>query len=215
MTQQNETLDAAAVESIRSAYDTLAITYDCRWRRYTDRSLAKVMGILSLQGGERVLDVGCGTGELERRLLSRWPQLHVTGVDLSPNMLAQARKKQLTGDVTWREGEVSQLPVPDQQFDLLICANSFHYFRSPLDCLREFRRTLIPNGKLVLVDWCDDYLLCKLCGYWLTWTDPAFFGAYTMTACREMMREAGFDVAHSERFKVGWLWGMMMIVCTA
>jgi hypothetical protein len=82
-----------------------------------------------------------------------------------------------------------------------------------MDCLHEFQRSLVSTGTLVLVDWCDDYLMCKLCSLWLKLTDPDFFCTYTMRACREMLQEAGFCVAHSERFKVGWLWGMMMFVC--
>ncbi len=195
-----------------ATYDSLAASYDRRWWRYIDLSLAKVINAVCLQGDERILDVACGTGELEKRLFSRWPCLHITGLDLSPKMLAQARNKHLAGDVTWLAGEASHVPVPDKQFDVVICANSFHYFRKPLDCLREFRRTLVPNGTLVLVDWCDDYLTCKLCGVWLKLTDPAFFCTYTMRACREMIFDAGFDVVHSERFKVGWLWGMMLFV---
>jgi ubiquinone/menaquinone biosynthesis C-methylase UbiE len=201
------------LEPVKRAYDSLAPTYDRRWRTYIDVSLARVLSALSLEGQERILDVACGTGELERRLLARWPGLHVTGVDLCPKMLAQAEEKHVAGDVTWIEGDAANLPVPDGEFDAVVCANSFHFFRQPMDCLREFRRCLVPTGRLVLVDWCDDYWTCKLCSLWLRLTDPAFFCTYTMRACREMLVDAGFDVVRSERFKVSWLWGMMLFEC--
>lgn len=201
-----------ANERVKTTYDSLAPSYDQRWRHYIDVSLTKVVSVLPLEGSERILDVACGTGELERRLLARWPGLHITGVDFSPQMLSQAQAKHIAGDVTWIEGEASNVPVPDGQFDVVICANSFHYFRRPLDCLREFRRCLVPTGKLVFVDWCDDYFMCKLCGLWLKLTDPTFFCTYTMRAGQDMVREAGFEVVHTERFKVGWIWGMMLIV---
>ena len=203
----------ASVEPVKVAYDSLAQTYDRRWRSYIDVSLAKVLTALSLEGNERILDVACGTGELERRLLARWPGLHVTGVDLCPGMLSQAREKHVAGDVTWIEGDASSLPVSDSQFDVVICANSFHYFRKPIDCLKGFHRCLALTGRLIVVDWCDDFWTCKICSLWLRLTDPAFFCTYTMRACRDMLVNAGFDVIHSERFKVGWLWGMMMSVC--
>jgi ubiquinone/menaquinone biosynthesis C-methylase UbiE len=195
------------------AYDALASTYDRRWRSYIDVSLAKVLSALSLEGRERILDVACGTGELERRLFARWPGLHITGVDLCPKMLAQAQAKQIAGDVTWLEGEASNLLVPPERCNVVVCANSFHYFRKPLVCLREFHRCLIPGGRLVLVDWCDDFLACKLCSLWLRLTDKSFFCTYTMRACHEILQKAGFNVAHSERFKVGGLWGMMLFAC--
>jgi ubiquinone/menaquinone biosynthesis C-methylase UbiE len=201
------------LEPIKAAYDALAATYDRRWRSYIDLSLAKVLSALSLQGRERILDVACGTGELERRLFARWPGLHITGVDLCLKMLVQAQAKQLAGDVTWLEGQASHLPVPSESFDGVVCANSFHYFRHPLDCVREFRRCLNPKGRLVLVDWCDDFLACKLCSLWLRLADPAFFRTYTMHACSEMLQKAGFHVTHAERFKVSWQWGMMLLLC--
>ena len=201
------------VEPVKRAYESLAPSYDRRWRSYIDVSLAKVVSALPLEGNERILDVACGTGELERRLFARWPDLRLTGVDLCPKMLAQAQQKHIAGDVTWIEGEASQLPVPDDHFNVVICANSFHYFRKPMDSVMEFRRSLAPTGKLILVDWCDDFWTCKLCSLWLRLTDPAFFCTYTLRAGRNMLVDAGFEVLHAERFKVSWLWGMMLFDC--
>jgi ubiquinone/menaquinone biosynthesis C-methylase UbiE len=207
-------IDDGVSAQVRAAYDALARSYDRRWSRYIDVSLAKVIGALALKGNERILDVACGTGELERRLFARWPGLHVTGVDLSPKMLAEAEAKHVAGDVRWLEGQAAHLPVADGQFDVVVCANSFHYFREPLDSLCEFRRALTREGKLVLADWCDDYLMCRLCSVWLRLTDPAFFCTATLSACQSMLRQAGFDVLHSERFKASWLWGMMLLVAS-
>jgi ubiquinone/menaquinone biosynthesis C-methylase UbiE len=133
-------------EAVKLAYESLAPTYDRRWRHYIDVSLAKVLSVLSLEGTERILDVACGTGELERRLFARWPCLHITGVDLCRKMLAQAEDKHIAGDVTWIEADAAKLPVADGGFDVVICANSFHYFRTPTDALRGFRRCLAPTG---------------------------------------------------------------------
>jgi ubiquinone/menaquinone biosynthesis C-methylase UbiE len=134
-------------------------------------------------------------------------------MDLCPTMLAQAQEKRIAGDVTWIEAEASRLPILDGQFDVVICASSFHYFRKPIDSLKEFGRCLVPGGKLILLDWCDDYWTCKLCSLWLRRTDPAFFCTYTMQACRDMLLDAEFDIINSERFKVSWLWGMMLFQC--
>src|SRR5262245_30322455 len=161
-------------EQVRVAYDSLSSSYDRRWRGYIDASLSKTIQTLRLEGDERILDVACGTGELQRRLLAQWPRLHIVGVDISPKMLARAQAKHIAGDVTWREGNASDLPVADGQVDVVVCANSFHYFCEPTACLREFRRALASGGRLVLLDWCDDYLMCKLCSLWLRLTDPAF-----------------------------------------
>jgi methanethiol S-methyltransferase len=205
---------AGATQPARAVYDSLAATYDRRWPRYIDLSLTKVVEALALTGDERILDVACGTGELERRLLALHPRLHLTGIDLSPKMLAEAGSKRLSGDVTWVEGEASQAALADNAFDVVICASSFHYFRQPRECLERFRHYVVPGGTLVMLDWCDDYWMCKLCSLWLRLTDPAFYRTYTAQTCRSMLQAAGFAVNHEERFRAGWPWGLMLFVCS-
>jgi ubiquinone/menaquinone biosynthesis C-methylase UbiE len=197
---------------VRREYDRLAHYYDERWRHYIDGSLNAVLAGLQLQGHERVLDVPCGTGELPQRLLQRWPNLDLIGVDISPGMLAQAREKVDNEQVTLVEASVSELPFSDNEFDCVICANSFHYFPEPEKAILEMRRVLNPNGKLVLVDWCDDYISCKLCGLWLRWTDPAFHQIYAIRTCQRFASQAGLEVVTADRFRVNFLWGMMRLV---
>jgi hypothetical protein len=71
---------------------------------------------------------------------------------------------------------------------------------------------LRPGGRLVLVDWCDDYVSCKACSLWLRWTDPAFYRTYSLRECSDLVAAAGFETERAERFRVGWLWGLMTIV---
>lgn len=200
------------INEVRETYDRLAPQYDVRWRFYVDATLAAVVEVLELEGGERVLDLACGTGELERRLADRWPGLSIVGVDLSMEMLRVAASKAADHLANWLRADIGRLPVTRQRFDWVICANAFHYFRAPRDYLAEMRRVLRPGGRLVLVDWCDDYLACKLCSIWLRWTNPAFHRTYTQRACRELVEQAGFTIKDSTRFRINWLWGMQRIV---
>ncbi len=128
-------------------------------------------------------------------------------------MLEQARSKDMAHLVEWIEADVQQLPLPDRSFDYVMCANSFHYFRAPRESLRELRRALRPGGTLVLVDWCDDFLACKLCSLWLRWTDPAFFRTYSGRECELLLQETGLAVEQSEVARVGWIWGLMRCIC--
>ena len=200
-------------DPVRQAYDRIAAEYDRRWQPYVDATLNAVIEAVEFQGHESVLDVPCGTGELERRLLSAWPDLEITGADLSPAMLREARRKDLGERVNWIEADVAKLPLPDAGFDYVVCANSFHYFRRPQEALAELGRVLRPGGTLVLVDWCDDYLTCKLCSLWLRWADPAFFRTYSLRACRLLLEHEGFEVLDGSRFRINWLWGLMRFVC--
>jgi ubiquinone/menaquinone biosynthesis C-methylase UbiE len=115
--------------------------------------------------------------------------------------------------VSWLQAEAGRLPLADATFDWVVCANSFHYFRPPSAALREMARVLRPGGSLVLVDWCDDYLTCRLCSWWLRWTDPAFYRTYALDECQALLGQAGFQVVSRAHFRVGWLWGLMRFVC--
>lgn len=190
-------------------YDQLAKEYDERWRFYEQVTLDAALEALSVLGTERVLDVGCGTGELERRLLARCPGLSIVGADLSMGMLLQAARKNLGRQVRWLIATSHGLPFATASFDWVVCASSFHYFRHPHQALHEMHRVLRPGGRLVLVDWCDDYWTCKLCSWWLRWTDPAFYRTYTLRACRMMLQRAHWEVLSERRFRVGRLWGLM------
>lgn len=200
-------------DPVRQEYDRIAAAYDRRWRPYIDATLKTVLEAVQFEGHETILDVPCGTGELERRLLAKSPQLQITGADLSPGMLQQAGKKDSQQRVKWIEADVVSLPLPDDEFDYIICANSFHYFRRPEKSLEELRRVLHPEGTFILVDWCDDYLSCKVCSLWLRWTDAAFYRTHSLRDCRSLLEREGFQIVAADRFRINWIWGLMRIVC--
>ncbi len=62
-------------DPVMQSYDRLASDYDRRWRSYEDTTLHATLEAISCQRGERLLDIACGTGELERMLLTRCPTL--------------------------------------------------------------------------------------------------------------------------------------------
>jgi ubiquinone/menaquinone biosynthesis C-methylase UbiE len=128
-------------------------------------------------------------------------------------MLRQAIAKRIGDRTCWIQAEAGQLPLADASFDWVVCANSFHYFRQPEAVLAEVLRVLRPGGSLVLVDWCDDYLSCKLCSWWLRWTDAAFYRTYSVRECEALLEQGGFHIVHRDRFRISWLWGLMRFVC--
>lgn len=198
-------------EPIRRSYDRLAGVYDTRWRRYIEATARAAREAVALQGGEQVLDVACGTGALLEALGAEHADLRAVGLDLSLPMLSAARQR--LGRVPLIQAEASRLPLFDRSFDLVFCVNSFHYFRRPLAALHEARRVLRPGGRLVLLDWCDDYLTCKLCSIWLRRTDPAFHRVYGLRECQAMLQQAGLRIHSANHFRVGLVWGIMQLVC--
>src|SRR5919198_597316 len=110
----------------------------------------------SLQPGERVLDVACGTGAVAREAAARVGATGtVVGLDLNPGMLAAARGVPITSgaSVDWREGDASAMPFPDASFDVVLCQLGLQYFPDRPAALKEMHRVLVPGGRLVLMVW--------------------------------------------------------------
>ena len=106
---------------------------------------------------DRVLDVGCGSGQLAVALAPL--VAHVTGVDLTPAMLDQARALQAkagVANVDWKQGDSLRLPVPDGAFDLVVSRSMFHHAADPLGTLSEMRRACAPGGRIAVLDLTPD-----------------------------------------------------------
>jgi len=104
---------------------------------------------LGMAPDETVLDVGCGTGNLTAALLVRMSGAgRVLAVDISPKMIAVARRKVPDQRVTWHASDARCLPLPDGCCDRVICYSVWPHFHHPGDVARELRRVLRPGGHL-------------------------------------------------------------------
>src|ERR1700741_5545376 len=149
-------------------YDKQANRYDRTWRRYIARTLGFLKASISFRSSDKILDVACGTGEFERLILREHPDQQMIGIDISEKMLHFAREKcSAYLNAAFLKADASALPFLDQTFDLVISANSLHYFAKPGTSLAEMRRVLLPKGSLVILDWCKDFLICPSFDFFL------------------------------------------------
>ncbi|MGH8282326.1 MAG: class I SAM-dependent methyltransferase [Gammaproteobacteria bacterium] len=195
-------------DSIRKEYARLAPEYDTRWSFYIEATTNATLTRLSSPPTARILDVGCGTGVLLQRLAQKLPQATLVGMDPVPEMLAVARGR-VPPSTELHEGWAEKLPFEDDNFDVVVSCNMFHYVRQPVSALREMSRVLRPGGELLITDWCDDYLTCRICGWWLRLFSPAHVKVYGQRECLRLLKETGYPQAHIERYKINWLWGLM------
>ncbi|TAJ09687.1 MAG: methyltransferase domain-containing protein [Nitrospirae bacterium] len=194
-------------------YARLAPDYDTKWSFYVEATTRETIARLGLRPADRVLDVGCGTGALLSRLSRSHPSAQLSGVDPAPEMLAVARRR-LPAAVDLREGLAERLPFEEGQFDVVVSCNMFHYIRQPLTALREMNRVLRPGGRLVITDWCDDYLTCRACDLYLRLFSRAHVKVYRERECARLLREAGYARVDIDRYKINWLWGLMTAMAT-
>jgi arsenite methyltransferase len=116
-----------------------------------------VYAALGAQPGERILDAGCGPGFYTRELLDQvGPDGSLVGVDRSPQMLAVARSRcEGQSNVTFKEGDVTELPVESEGFDRAVSVQVLEYVEDLGAALAEMHRVLRPGGRAVVwdVDW--------------------------------------------------------------
>lgn len=100
--------------------------------------------------GDRVLDVACGTGIVGRIAARLDPAITVTGLDVSPHMLAVARSMAAREGVTidWQEGRAEALPFTDGSFDLVLCQYALMFFADRPAATSEMARVLANGGRL-------------------------------------------------------------------
>lgn len=104
---------------------------------------------LTINSGERVLDVGCANGRL-LSLLNRKRIINGYGIDISEQFIEIAKKNY--PQFKFYQGSALKLPFPDDFFNLLICSASFHHFPEPEAFLEEAKRVLRKGGRLIIAE---------------------------------------------------------------
>ncbi len=110
-----------------------------------------------LSGALRILDLGCGTGEITRRLAARYPQATLVGIDILESNLALARRDSaaLAGRIGYAQGDAFALAQDDASFDLVVCRHMSQAVPDFPLVLAEITRVLKPGGCLHLLT--EDY----------------------------------------------------------
>jgi demethylmenaquinone methyltransferase/2-methoxy-6-polyprenyl-1,4-benzoquinol methylase len=137
---------------VRTMFDRIAPVYDVmnrvmtagldrRWRRETVKAVVRP--------GDRVLDACCGTGDLAVAALEAGAS-EIVGLDFSPGMLERARAKQQR--VTWLEGDVTDMPFEDGEFDSTTVGFGVRNVADLAKAIAELRRVLHEGGRLGILE---------------------------------------------------------------
>ncbi len=151
MHRHSENDDGGGVINYPRGYEILAEIGFAGRRRSVFARLAALSGA---GPGDRILDVGCGTGYWSRMLAPLvGPEGRVIGVDPSPPMLEHARRRS-PGNCSYEVGEGQALPFPDVSFDIVVSSFAVHHMpRSARGAaVREMFRVLRPGGRLLIAE---------------------------------------------------------------
>ena len=129
---------------LRRMFDGLAPTWETRIGPH--HLWALDLALEDAPAPRRVLDLGTGTGVVALALAERYPKAEVVGIDLSPGMVEEARRKlppELAGRVGFEVGDAAALEAPDGDFELVVLSNMIPFYG-------ELARVVAPGGTLVV-----------------------------------------------------------------
>ncbi len=151
-----------------AAFGARAPRYEDGWAGRLHREIADRCADLALARSPspgRILDVGCGTGYLLRRLAARCPAAAgLAGVDAAPAMIQVARQAATDRRLSFLAGTAEHLPYPAGTFDLVVSTTSFDHWADQQAGLAQCARVMAPGGCLVLADLFSAWLLPTLAG---------------------------------------------------
>ena len=186
---------------IRRTYGELASGYDNV--RFVRICASRLIDLARLQPGESVLDVATGTGHLALAAARAvGPAGTVTGLDLTRDMLEQARRKATATGLTnteWREGDAEHPPFREKTFDAVICSSGIFFLPNQLAALREWRRVLKAGGRVLFSTFGKDnnQHLAELAKHWQGRHGLEVFEAPTPlpepAQCRRLLEAADFS----------------------
>lgn len=190
-------------EKAKKVFGERAESYTTSTPHTDQTALAQVIALARPQPDWTALDIATGTGNTALALA---PHLaSIIGLDLTPEMLAEAEKTRLARGITnavFREGDAHSLPFPDASFNLVTSRLAPHHFSNIAQALREIKRVLHPGGRLVIDDRSvpeDDFV--DACMNELDWYhDESHVRQYRPSEWQAMLEGAGFVVESIEPY---------------
>ena len=175
------------------------------WGDFAEPAWIVVLKASDVGPGDRVLDVGCGSGDL----LAHLDELgfSIAGVDPAPGMIARARSRVPGSDI--RLGDAERLPWPDDTFDLVTAVNALQFAEDTVGALAELVRVTVPGGHVAVVNWAggelNDLDTIEAAVAHAAGDEPSPDGDLRMPGTLErLLGEGGLDVVSSGLVEVPW-----------
>jgi ubiquinone/menaquinone biosynthesis C-methylase UbiE len=179
-------------ESIISQFTKQAIPFTQLSEHSNQYGLELMVELAKPQKDDTVLDVACGPGIVACELAKFVS--HVTGIDITPAMIEQAKqmqKEKKLDKLTWKIGDILTLPFDDSSFSLVLTRYSFHHLLDPLKVLYEMIRVCKPDGRTVIIDVTPESSKADEYNRVEKLRDPSHVKALTFRELSSIMEKAG------------------------
>jgi ubiquinone/menaquinone biosynthesis C-methylase UbiE len=144
----------------------------------------------------KLLDVGCGTGNILCKLINGKRELF--GIDLSENMVSECSKR-MAHNAEIKVADAEHIPYEDNFFDVLICNASFHHYPHPEEVLKEMKRILKKGGQLLIGEGYAIQPFRALLNLSFRFSDSGDFKSYGKHEFIKMLEENGFRISEVKK----------------
>jgi ubiquinone/menaquinone biosynthesis C-methylase UbiE len=146
----------------------------------------------------RILDIGCGTGQFATKVLRRFPEARLIGLDLCESMLKKASDR-AGGRFATVRADSQRLPFADDSFDIVTCSHSFHHYPDQPRVVAEMYRVLRPGGRLLIADGDRDGLWGRLIFDGIVVALEGAVKHLPLADFRELLSRSGFESIEQSR----------------
>ena len=177
----------------KSAFNVQANTYDVDKNGKHARGQYKyVLNELQQLDFQKILDVGCGTGEILKNIKERYSFVQLYGLDISEEMLKQANDK-LKGTATLILGDAENITLETNSFDLLLCTDSFHHYPNPQQAISEFYRVPKHGKFLLIADYWKPFPIRQIMNLFIPYSNEGDVKIYSKKEIIEFLKRGGFQ----------------------
>lgn len=200
----------------RYGWDRAADYYENFWQRQLKPAQDKLLQFADLRPGEKCIDIACGTGLISFPSLERVGNGgFVLATDISDNMVKignEIARQKAFRNIQFERMDAEELKVPDQEYDVALCALGLMYFPDPIKALKEMYRVLKQGGRAVAAVWgqrdhcgwaevfeiIDKRVTSEVC--------PMFFHLGNRDVLKQTFEKAGFSNVTCERLNTELLY---------
>ncbi|MCF6093654.1 class I SAM-dependent methyltransferase [Microaerobacter geothermalis] len=180
--------------------DNWAQNSQMMWEEGSRKTIIPLFSKFFSQNQSKVLDAGCGDGYGSWKLASLGYE--VIGVDIAGEMVSKAKEKakeRITSDLvlSFQQGDLTQLPFPDQSFGAVLSVNALEWTSSPLHALKELKRVLQPEG-IVCLGVLGPTAAPRQHSYQRLYGKEVICNTMMPWECEKLLGEIGFSIIHQE-----------------
>lgn len=179
-------------ENSKNNYNKQAAIYDERGDgKFVAPMYGEIIGRILNERPKKILDVGCGTGNVLKRLKT-YEELSLYGLDISENMIKTAGES-LGKRAELKIGDSECIPWGSDFFDVVVCNASFHHYPNPEKVLLEMKRVLKNNGTLIIGDPTGPIIIRQMLNIFCKISSNGDYWIYSKKEIEKLLIKCGFE----------------------